>query len=100
MAFIIFSWLVKICILSGYYGRGICLDLYNDILSILMQNAFVLCRLSLKEFMFPMVEFPEPDLFPKTHMIGSLWSEETTIWDKLVRKKSEGINQWLLSLFL
>ncbi|XP_075671027.1 uncharacterized protein LOC142640686 isoform X3 [Castanea sativa] len=53
------------------------------------QNAFVLCRLSFKEFMFPMVEFPEPDLFPKTHMIGSFWSEETTMWDKLVRKKSE-----------
>jgi hypothetical protein len=57
----------------------------------------VLCRL------FQMIDFQEVDFpclfpmvdFPKADRLGASWSyEETTTWDKLVGKKSKGINQW------
>ena len=73
------------------------LNLIRTSPSHLMQDTFVLCRL------FQMIDFQEVDFpslfpmvdFPKADRLGASWSyEETTTWDKLVEKKSKGINQW------
>lgn len=86
---------------SGNHGCDICSDFLSEILRIYflslihplwpLQDGFVLCCLSLK------AGFPEPDLFPTTHMIGSFCSEETSTWDKLVGKKCKGMSQWLIA---
>ena len=96
------AYLCTISVWPLFFHGDICSDFLSDILSIYFlslihplwpfQDGFVLCCLSLK------AGFPEPDLFPTRHMIGSFHFEETSTWDKLLEKKSEGMSQWLIAM--